>query len=75
MSAKTKDISSKIELLQERLEEENVTSNVIPPFTPKLGSQSRRPNNRTNFFFIIIFEIDFHFQCNNQIVVFCFISY
>lgn len=46
--AKTKDISSRIQLLQEKLEEENETRDVIPP------PPSRRPNNCKNFF-------DYHF--------------
>lgn len=50
--AKTKDISSRLQLLQEKLEEEiENRDNVI---TPTLGP-NRRPNNCENFFF------DYHF--------------
>lgn len=53
MSAKTKDLSSRIQTLQERLKEENKTRDrvemKIPPFSsPQLGT-GRRPINRKNF--------------------------
>lgn len=54
MSTKTKDLSSRIQTLQERLEEENETRNRIdiPPFSsPQMGSV-RRPSNRKLFLFV-----------------------
>lgn len=47
MSTKTKDLSSRIQTLQERLDEENKTRDRVelPPFSsPQLGS-GRRPSN------------------------------
>lgn len=58
MSAKTKDLSSRIQTLQERLEEENNTRDRVelPAFSsPGIG---RRPNNCKIFFF---FYFDFTF--------------
>lgn len=55
MSAKTKDLSSRIQTLQERLEEENKTRDHVDlaPFSsPKLGSGRRPSNRKIHIFFL-----------------------
>lgn len=61
--AKTEDISSRIQLLQEKLAKENETrDNVIP----QSFGQSKRPNNCKDFFLLTfwiiceVFFIDFY---------------